>query len=171
MPQMNDFDTRYFTHVQSAIDLTLKRAKALESVYSSQYEDKAMTGTDIDVETEEALKMLILNLCNEIKQIFVIFIASEDFNDVKIDDTSELAQQWKSLVEKLGSSFASIRDEELMRVENSLDIEQNDYLFITDPTGTSKVNHLVLQNMMYTLQSSNSSGNEQFSEMINCDQS
>ena len=67
MPQMNDFDTRYFTHVQSAIDLTLKRAKALESVYSSQYEDKAMTGTDIDVETEEALKMLILNLCNEIK--------------------------------------------------------------------------------------------------------
>ena len=39
----------------------------------------------IDYDTEDKLKMLIYNLCREIKQIFVIFFSSPEFIAVKED--------------------------------------------------------------------------------------
>jgi len=46
-------------------------------------------------ETDDTIKMLIFNLCKEIKQIFVIFLASDDFTTAigseEIDLESQLA--------------------------------------------------------------------------------
>ena len=62
--------------IENAVALTLKRAIALGKIYQTQIEDKDV----INYETEDKLKMLIFNLCREIKQIFVIFLASPEFN-------------------------------------------------------------------------------------------
>ena len=93
--------------------MTLSRAKALEAAYKSQFEDKA--GMATSAETEDTVKMLIFNLCKEIKQIFVIFLASADFttalNGERIDSESELAQHWLT-ISRVGPDFASLREDE-----------------------------------------------------------
>ena len=52
--------------IERVICLTLDRAKALEKVYRTQIEEKDEISNDI-VEFEEKLKMLVFNLCREIK--------------------------------------------------------------------------------------------------------
>ena len=61
--------------IENAVALTLNRAMCLEKVFKSQIEDKTEV-MSVQIESEEKLKMLIYNICREIKQIFKIFMPS-----------------------------------------------------------------------------------------------
>jgi len=63
--------------------------------------------------------MLIYNICREIKQIFVIFMSSWEFNRSSDDanDTNEanesgLKEKWL-IIEKFGKEFDAVKEDEL----------------------------------------------------------
>ena len=81
---------------------------ALEQAYRSQIEDKAEINTQID--SEDKLKMVIFNLCREIKQIFVIFAASQEFsNEV---ESAEDKEKWL-VITKIGRDMALLKEDEM----------------------------------------------------------
>ena len=57
--------------------MTLQRALALEKMYKCEIEDKEDNNMN-----KTQLKILIFNLCREIKQIFVSIAGSEEENKI-----------------------------------------------------------------------------------------
>ena len=64
--------------MDKVVSMTLQRATALEKMYKCEFEDKE----DIKL-NQTQLKILIFNLCREIKQIFVSIAGSDEENKIQ----------------------------------------------------------------------------------------
>ena len=97
-----------FQDIENAVCLTLRRATALEKLYQTQIEEKDV----IDYDTEDKLKMLIYNICREMKQIFVIFFSSPEFIAVQEGQDENLHSSW-FIIRQLGKDFLAMKDDEM----------------------------------------------------------
>ena len=127
----------------------------------------------INNETEDKLKMLIFNLCREIKQIFVIFTASPHFTNNDTSSPSEnenkdlgASSPWLVL-NQLEKDFAVIRDDEMASYDSSIAgviVEENKMIFPRDAKTGLYTNFRLTIRYSSKTSSPCSSGNEQFSE-------
>ena len=99
--------------------MTLQRATALEKMYKCEIDDKE----DIKL-NQTQLKILIFNLCREIKQIFVSIAGSEEENKIQqfIEEQKTILKNKYATISTLNGELGQIRDEELA---NSLFQPQN----------------------------------------------
>ena len=95
------FDQEQISLIEKVISLTLTRAQALEKLYKCEIEEKQDSMMD-----QTQLKIVIFNLCREIKQIFISLAGTEEENKIQ-----QFLQEQKAILKNKGNVISTLSTE------------------------------------------------------------
>ena len=101
-------DMQSFLDVAKVIEMTCNRSEALRQCYKTLFEGDLSQ----DKEADEKVKILINNLCQEIRKLFLVVGSKLSADHISLDQSSGLTQEELSKLQEFGEELCKFQQED-----------------------------------------------------------